>query len=233
MCGRFSRTAEFSEIKVELNVERLELPGEFTPLYNVAPSHGAGHEQPFVFQSREGERVMRLGRWWMIPSFWSKPLKHLPAAFNARAEDVASKPFWRRSFEKHRCLIPATGWREFVANGKKKQPYQFKPHDAALFTFAGVWSRWTSPDGEVVDSFAIITTAPSSVAANYHDRMPLVIPNELREAWLDRGSVGTAVLDDACKRVLAMPLDVYATNPIGNSVKVEAPEVIEPATVPG
>lgn len=147
MCGRFSRTAELSEIKLQLKVEQLELLREFTPLYNIAPSYGPGHEQPFVFQSREGNRVLRVGRWWLIPSFWEKPLKQLPSAFNARAEDVTSKPFWRRSFEKHRCLVPATGWREFVASGKKKQPYQFKPRDSGLFTFAGVWSRWTSPEG--------------------------------------------------------------------------------------
>lgn len=161
MCGRFSRVAELSEIKIQLKVEQLELLRELAPLYNIAPSYGPGHEQPFVFQSRDGERVLRAGRWWMIPSFWTKPLKQLPAAFNARAEDVASRPLWRRSFEKHRCLVPATGWREFVANGKKKQPYQFKPRDSALFTFAGVWSRWTSPEGEVVDSFAITQPSPA------------------------------------------------------------------------
>jgi putative SOS response-associated peptidase YedK len=233
MCGRFSRTAELSEIKLQLNVEQLELLREFTPLYNIAPSYGPGHEQPFVFQSREGNRVLRVGRWWLIPSFWEKPLKQLPSAFNARAEDVTSKPFWRRSFEKHRCLVPATGWREFVASGKKKQPYQFRPRDSALFTFAGVWSRWTSPEGEVVDSFALITTDPSAEAAKYHDRMPLVVPPELRDAWLDRGNDGAAVLNEARERSLSTPLDVYASNPAGNSVRIEGPEAIEPAPPPG
>jgi putative SOS response-associated peptidase YedK len=229
MCGRFSRVAELSEIKIQLKVEQLELLRELTPLYNIAPSYGPGHEQPFVFQSREGERVLRVGRWWMIPSFWNKPLKQLPSAFNARAEDVTSKPLWRRSFEKHRCLVPATGWREFVPSGKKKQPYQFRPQDSALFTFAGVWSRWTSPEGEVVDSFAIITTQPSAEAAKYHNRMPLVVPTELQTAWLDRSSDGPAVLKEVRERNLSMPLHVYASNPGGNSVQVEGPETIEPA----
>jgi putative SOS response-associated peptidase YedK len=125
MCGRFSQEAELSEIKLQLKVEQLELFREFRPLYNIAPSYSEGFEQPFVVRMREGERALRLGRWWMIPHFWSKPLKALPAAFNARAEDLASKAFWRGAFERYRCLVPATGWREFRPEHGKKQPISF------------------------------------------------------------------------------------------------------------
>jgi putative SOS response-associated peptidase YedK len=214
-----------SEIKLELKVEQLEMFREFRPLYNIAPSYGPGSEQVFVVKTREGKRAIRLGRWWMIPHFWKQPLKALPAAFNARAEDLAAKPFWRGSFERHRCLVPATGWREFRPERGKKQPYQFRLQQR-LFAFAGLWSRWTSPDGELVDSFAIITTAPSEKAAQYHDRMPLVLPADLHEAWLDRDAPGDAVLSEACARSLALPLDVYPTDPRGNNVRFEGPEVV-------
>jgi putative SOS response-associated peptidase YedK len=227
MCGRFSQNAELSEIKLELKVEQLELFREFRPVYNIAPSYGAGSEQAFVIKTREGKRALRLGRWWMIPHFWNKPLKALPAAFNARAEDLASKPFWRDAFRQSRCLIPATGWREFRPEHGKKQPYQFRLEEQRLFAFAGLWSRFSAPEGSVVDSFAIITTAPSAAAAAYHDRMPLVLPPDLHAAWLEASSDGEALLSEACARSLGLALDVYPTNPVGNNVRFEGPEVIE------
>jgi len=226
MCGRFSQEAELSEIKLELKVEQLELFREFRPAYNIAPSYGGGSEQAFVVRTREGQRALRLGRWWMIPHFWSKPLKALPAAFNARAEDVAEKPFWRRAFQQYRCLVPATGWREFKPEGKVKQPYQFRL-ERRLFAFAGLWSRWVSPDGEVVESFAVITTPPSPQAAVFHDRMPLVLPPELYDGWLDPAADAQPLLLDARQRCFNLPLDIYATNPLGNNVRFEGPEVVE------
>jgi putative SOS response-associated peptidase YedK len=231
MCGRFSQEAELSEIKLELKVEQLELLREFRPLYNIAPSYGPGFEQAFVSQTREGRRVLRLGRWWMIPSFWSKPLKALPSAFNARAEDLELKPFWRQAFHERRCLVPATGWREFKSEGKKKQPYQFRL-ERRLFAFAGLWSRWTSPDGELIDSFAVVTTAPNAKAAAYHDRMPLVMPAELCDRWLDPRAEPAQVLAEARARSIELELEVYASDPRGNNVRFEGPEVVAPVPDP-
>jgi putative SOS response-associated peptidase YedK len=226
MCGRFSQEAELSEIKLELKVEQLELFREFRTAYNIAPSYGGGSEQAFVVRTREGKRALRLGRWWMIPHFWSKPLKALPAAFNARAEDLAKKPFWRDAFRQYRCLVPATGWREFKPEGKHKQPYQFRL-EHRLFAFAGLWSRWTSPDGELVESFAVITTAPNEQASAFHDRMPLVLPPELYDGWLDPAADAEPLLGDAQARSASLPLDIYPTNPLGNNVRFEGPEVVE------
>jgi putative SOS response-associated peptidase YedK len=229
MCGRFSQEAELSEIKLELKIEQLEIFREFRPLYNIAPSYGPGAEQMFVVQSREGKRALRSGRWWFIPHFWSKPLKTLPAAFNARAEDLGQKPFWRNAFKQYRCLVPATGWREFKAmsegTSKRKQPYQFRL-ERQVFAFAGLWSRWTSPEGEVVDSFAIVTTEPSAQAAQYHDRMPLVLPPDLYAGWLDPEADAAALLQEACARSERMPLEVYPSDPRGNDVRFEGPEVV-------
>jgi putative SOS response-associated peptidase YedK len=226
MCGRFSQEAELSEIKLELKIEQLELFKEFRTAYNIAPSYGPGVEQAFVVLTREGKRALRLGRWWMIPHFWDQPLKKLPAAFNARAEDLEQKPFWRGAFQQFRCLVPATGWREFRTEGKKKQPYQFRL-EQHVFAFAGLWSRWTSPDGEVVDSFAIVTTEPNTTAAQYHDRMPLVLSPDLYAGWLDPRSNAGEILREAIAKSASRPLDVYPTNPLGNNVRFEGPEVVE------
>jgi putative SOS response-associated peptidase YedK len=227
MCGRFSQEAELNEVKLELKVEQLEIFRELQPLYNIAPSYGPGVEQAFVVMNSDGKRALRRGRWWMIPHYWSKPLKALPVAFNARAEDLAQKPFWRSAFERYRCLVPATGWREFKPEGKRKQPYHFRL-ERHVFAFAGLWSRWTSPDGEVVDSFAIVTTEPNATAAKYHDRMPLVVPPELYAGWLDPSADAKAVLSAARASAETLELDVHATDPRGNNVRFEGPEVVAP-----
>jgi putative SOS response-associated peptidase YedK len=226
MCGRFSQEAELSEIKLELKVEQLELFREFRPAFNIAPSYGGGSEQAFVVQTRQGKRALRLGRWWMIPHFWKKPLKALPAAFNARSEDLQQKPFWRDAFRQDRCLVPATGWREFKAEGKHKQPYQFRL-EQRLFAFAGLCSRWTSPDGELVESFSVITSEPNLQAAAFHDRMPLVLPPDLYDGWLDPAADAQQLLLEARQRSRSLALDVYPTNPLGNNVRFEGPEVVE------
>ncbi len=214
-----------SEIKLELKIEQLELFREFRPAYNIAPSYGSGSEQAFVIKTREGQRALRLGRWWMIPHFWSKPLKALPAAFNARSEELAQKPFWRDAFRQHRCLVPATGWREFKAEGKVKQPYQFRL-EQRLFAFAGLWSRWTSPDGELIDSFAVVTTEPNAQAVEYHDRMPLVLGPGIRDAWLDPQANAEQLLLEARACSAHLALDVYPTDRRGNNVRFEGPEVV-------
>jgi putative SOS response-associated peptidase YedK len=225
MCGRFSQEAELSEIKLELKVDQLELFREFRAAYNIAPSHSAGSEQVIVVRTREGKRALRLGRWWMIPHFWSKPLKALPATFNARSEDLLQKPFWRDAFRQYRCLVPATGWREFKPEGKVKQPYHFRL-EQPLFAFAGLWSRWTSPDGELVDSFAIITTEPNATASEYHNRMPLVLAPDLYEGWLEPQADAERLLAEARERRQSSKLEVYPTDPLGNNVRFEGPEVV-------
>src|SRR6185436_11568355 len=90
MCGRYSLApAEFSQLKLLFHVEaRLEL----SPRYNIAPTWTPGYEPPVVFETAQSGRQVALARWWMIPSNWSRPLKALPASFNARSEEMERKP---------------------------------------------------------------------------------------------------------------------------------------------
>jgi putative SOS response-associated peptidase YedK len=84
----------------------------------------------------------------LIPYWWKKPLKRLPATFNARAEGVASKPMFRDAFKRHRCIIPASGYYEWI-----------KRLDGGVLSFAGLWDRWKNPEtGESLASCTIIVT---------------------------------------------------------------------------
>jgi putative SOS response-associated peptidase YedK len=227
MCGRYTNDAELSDIRRAFDVEQLELYREWKPTYNVTPSYGPGVEQLIVVQTKEGERSLRLGRFWLIPANRKKPLKELPTAFNARSEELLRRPLWKKPFESHRCLVPATGWREFRGEAGKKHAHHF--HLArTLFAFAGLCSTWISPDGEAVDTFAIVTTEPTPLAASVHDRMPLVVTPEHYADWLG-ASDPERVLAEVKNDAFRLPFEVYESDPVGNNGRYEGPRVIERA----
>jgi putative SOS response-associated peptidase YedK len=226
MCGRYTNEMEFSQLKLAFEAAD-ETFRSWTPTYNISPGWGPGHEQPFIKLNTAGHRVLRLGRFWFIPPWWSKALKQLPTLFNARAEELQEKRTWRSAFSQHRCLVPATGWREFVGDKAPKQPYHFSLSGEG-FAFAGLSSKWSSPEGEIVESFSIVTTAPSEQAASYHDRMPLIMPKELFESWLSPTVSGRPALEQAMKAALSQPLTIFPTDPIGNNPRFEGKEAVLP-----
>jgi len=230
MCGRYTNETEFSQIRLLFQAtDRTFRP--WTPKLNISPSSGPGFEQLIITVDRPGTRQIRLARFWLIPSFWSKPLAALPTSFNARSEDLTRRRLWQGPYEHSRCLVPATGWREFVGTSTPKQPYHFRlpiPEAGAPqpFAFAGLASTWTSPEGEVVDSFAILTTAPSEQARAIHDRMPLVMPAELEEAWLFDDEGRDRVLESARRAALTLELEVFPSDPVANNVHYEGPSAV-------
>lgn len=247
MCGRYTNHAAFSEIQLEFDLDPSTSSGahasrDYRASYNISPSYGAGFEQAIVV-SGAGGRELRLARWWFIPWFWKKPLKELPTAFNARAEDLTGKAFWKEAFRSRRCLVPATGWREFRpspprlrsglrASKKAKQPYHFHLQ-GELFAFAGIWSTWQSPEGAAIDSFAIITTEANAVAKPVHSRMPVVLPKTSYDAWLDPHRDPTPVLAAAIAAGTSLGIDIYPSNPIANKSGFEGVEAIERVELPG
>lgn len=224
MCGRYSlATEEFSQIQLEF---RVDAALELEPRYNIAPTWAPGHEPPIVRVDSSARRVLDVARWWMIPSSWRRPLNRLPTAFNARAEELGDKRFWAASFDARRCLVPATGWREFTGPSGRRQPHHFH-YDHGLFAFAGVWDEWLSPEGDSVRSFAIVTVAANDVVAPIHDRMPLRVAPDDYDLWLDAGVAGAAALE-AVRRRAPPPLSSYEADPAGNDVRREGPAVIAP-----
>lgn len=225
MCGRYSLVpTEFSEIQLEFQVPGMEQPP--SPRYNIAPSWAGGHEPPVVIIDTSGARRLTLARWWLIPAHWRRPLRFLPTAFNARAEELGSKRFWSQSFDARRCLVPTTGWREFSGPTGQRQPHHFH-YEHRLFAFAGIWDDWTSPEGEAVRSFAIITGPANDVVRPVHDRMPLRVEPAQYARWLDPAVSGADALASLYE-VEAPPLSQYESDPAGNDVRREGPSVIAP-----
>jgi len=114
--------------------------------------------------------------WRLIPYRWKKPLTQLPATFNARAESVADKPIFRDAFKRHRCIIPASGYYEWITKPDGKQPYYINAADGTMLSFAGLWDRWRDlATSEPVASCTIIVTDANALTRPIHDRMPVVL----------------------------------------------------------
>jgi putative SOS response-associated peptidase YedK len=228
MCGRYSLAPEFSEIQLEFQVAPARMGSEpaLAPRYNIAPSVGPGHEPPIVLLETSGERQLCLARWWLIPASWRRPLQALPTTFNARAEELGNKRFWSQSFQSRRCLVPATGWREFTGPAGHRQPHHFH-YAHRLFAFAGIWDEWLSPEGVAVRSFAIVTVPANEVVSPVHDRMPLRVEPDCYTRWLDPQVPGADALAFV-RAAVAPPLSEHECDPAGNDVRREGPDVIAP-----
>jgi putative SOS response-associated peptidase YedK len=178
MCGRFTQRYTWPEIR-----DLYDLTGTARNLqahYNIAPTDTVD-----VVRSASGGSELVPMRWGLIPYWWKKPPKQLPASFNARAESVADKPMFRDAFKRHRCIIPASGYYEWIARPDGKQPFFISAADGSVLSFAGLWDRWKNPDsGEQVVSCTIIITDANALTRPIHDRMPVLLDKASFEPWL-------------------------------------------------
>jgi putative SOS response-associated peptidase YedK len=132
----------------------------------------------------EGKRQFALVRWGLLPS-WVKDPKKFRLVINARGESVIDKPAFRAAMKRRRCLIPADGFYEWKAMRGRKQPYFVRLQSGAPMAFAGLWECWTGPNGEELETAAIITTDANRSLRHIHERMPVIVPPEAFDLWLN------------------------------------------------
>ncbi|RKL64977.1 hypothetical protein CR203_23150 [Salipaludibacillus neizhouensis] len=173
MCGRFTLTASKEQLEAEFGIVFPEIEGSF----NVAPSQD-------VLSLVAGKDGMKAGflKWGLVPS-WAKDKKIGFKMINARGESLDEKPAFKRLLTRRRCLIIADSFYEWKREGDVKKPFRVTTENN-LITFAGLWDRWQSEDEEIV-SCTIITTKPNSFMGQIHDRMPVILGEGNRDAWLD------------------------------------------------
>jgi putative SOS response-associated peptidase YedK len=174
MCGRYTLT------ETDMLLERYGIDDDFDePLrdnYNVAPTQ----TMPVV-REVDGQRKVELMRWG-IPRFIG-PGK-VKDVFNTRAD----KAFWtwKKLTLGQRVLVPATGFYEWRAEAGGKQPYYIHPKDEKLFSFAGIWNAWKGEDGQVVNTYSIITTEPNEDMLSIHNRMPVILHRKDEKLWISQ-----------------------------------------------
>jgi putative SOS response-associated peptidase YedK len=143
-------------------------------------------------------------------------------------ENLTSKPFFRDSFEKRRCLVPINGWYEFQGARGNKDAYYMTTEDGAPIAWAGIWDAWTSPGGEVVTSFTVITTEPSELVKPFHPRMAVMLAPDDYDRWLEPENNDTAALTAMLLRGYEPRLVAKRVSGYVNSVHNEGPRCLEP-----
>ncbi len=235
MCGRAALTASPDELR---DVFGLDEPPELAPHYNLPPSSPLHVVR--VVRGAKGRKLEEL-RWGLVPP-WAKDVKLGHRLVLARAETVATTAAFRDAFRWRRCLVAVDGfyeWRRDPAllrlEGRRRPgrkgaslPFFLRRADHKPFALAGLWSRWVSADGEVVESCAIVTQAARPPVDAIHDRMPVLLEREFWGAWLDPATTDAATLMPLLEP-RSPDLIAYAVTPYVNDPRHDDPACLEPA----
>jgi putative SOS response-associated peptidase YedK len=224
MCGRYELHSNPAAIALAFGLAH---PPDVHPRYNIAPTT----DVPIVRVNAEGQRELVRMRWGLVPR-WAKDPSIGVRMINARGETIADKPSFRTAYRRHRCLLPADGFYEWMSLPRRsddeplrRQPQRIGMADGSLFGLAGLYERWRSEDGEVLDSCAIVTTEANSLLKAVHDRMPVIVPREHHARWLDPASADVA---DLIAPYPSTAMAYHAVSYRVNSVRHDDASLIEP-----
>lgn len=180
MCGRYMMTSAPEAIRA---LFRYREQPNFPPRHNIAPTQPVA-----IVRMTEGEKHFALVRWGLIPP-WVKDPKAFSLLINARCESLGDKPAFRNAMKRRRCLFPADGFYEWKTEGSRKRPFAARPKDGGPMAFAGLWENWIGPNGEELESAAIITTEANKEMGAVHHRAPVIVPPGQFDFWLDCANV--------------------------------------------
>jgi putative SOS response-associated peptidase YedK len=218
MCGRYAVTSAPEAIRALFGYP--EQPN-FPPRYNIAPT------QPIaIVRLFEGKRQFALVRWGLVPS-WVKDPKNFSLLFNARGESLIDKPAFSAAMKYRRCLIPADGFYEWKTTGTGKRPYFVCAASRRPLAFAGLWETWLGPNGEELETAAIVTTRANRALADIHERMPVIVPPEAFDLWLDCKNVDAKTAAAVVAPAAEDLLDAYEVSTAINRAANEGPQLVE------
>ena len=218
-CGRYT-LASPGELVAELL--ELETAPALTPRYNIAPT-----QESAVLRVRDGGRRLDALRWGLVP-YWAAEPGIGNRLINARSETAGEKPSFRDSLRRRRCLVAADGFYEWRRHGRAKQPWLIRRPDGLPFAFAGLWDRWVPHDGEVIESFTILTTRPNELLAPLHDRMPVILPPREHARWLDPAERAPERLAPLLGPLPSGELEAFPVGTLVNSPANDEPRCVEP-----
>jgi len=218
MCGRFTMATNAEGLAERF---RAHVSTEVAaPTYNAAPS-----QAQLTILNDHPDAIVRAA-WGFVPE-WADGRPDVKPLINARAETVATKPFFRDAFKRKRCLVLADGFYEWKRAGKSKVPYRIALKTEAPFAFAGIWSTVHDAQGEVQPTFAILTTEANDLVAQIHNRMPVILREQDEKDWLNP----SLALDAAQTLLVPFPADrlmMYEVSSKVNSAVYNTPEALQP-----
>ncbi|MGO4369454.1 SOS response-associated peptidase [Paenibacillus sp. 2TAB19] len=221
MCGRYTLTITIEELMVRYMVDETGIPFH-RPKYNVAPSQ----QVLAVINDGSANRLGEL-KWGLVPP-WADDPKVGFMMINARAETAAAKAAFKKPLRSKRCLIPADGFYEWKKlSGGGKQPMRITLKSREIFSMAGLYETWISPDGAKINSCTILTTEPNPLMAPIHDRMPVILKPENEALWLDRKTQDVEAILPLLRPYDERDMVAYAVSSAVGNVRNDSPELIE------
>ena len=220
MCGRYTLKSRPEQIAEKFGVE---VPSTLPVRFNIAPT-----QLILAIRAKPGthERELVALHWGLVP-FWADEPDIGRKMTNARSETAATKPAFRSSFRARRCLILADGFYEWQARDGKKQPYYIRLKSGEPFGMGGFWDRWDKQD-EPIESCTILTTDANEPMMAIHKRMPVVIPPECFDIWLDPAEKDIGRLSKLLRPFHPDEMTAYPISTLVNNAKQDSAKCIEP-----
>jgi len=196
--------------------------------FNIAP----GSEMPVIVRAEKNHAAIM--RWGLIPA-GTRDIRTARPLINARAETLAEKPAFRSLVRSHRCLVPASGFFEWKKEGARKVPIYFRLPAMPLFAFAGLYNQWQNPGGVTVSTYTIVTCEANSLVSPAHDRMPVILPRDAEERWLDpappgEGDLKGILVPYPAGLMESVPVSDRVNNPAADDERVIQPLVSSSGT---
>lgn len=215
MCGRNS--VFIAQEQLEERFDAQVVYDEYQPRFNLAP------HQPHPVITNEAPDEVTAYRWGLVPQWMDDPSDGF---INARSETADEKPAFRDAWEERPCLVPSTGFYEWqTANGGPKQPYRIHRPDEPAFAMAGLWEPQHNADDTLPGTVTILTTEPSAVMQDIHDRMPVILPSDEEHTWL---AGDPADRHELCQPYPGDDLDAYPISHRVNNPQNDDAGIIEP-----
>lgn len=218
MCGRFALYSPYP--KFARRVGAVVSGSDPVPRYNIPPGtwitavrQPDGNEPPLVDEL-----------WWSYAPKWFKGKAR--QVINARVETVGTSGFFKASYERRRCLIPADGWYEWLKTTTPKTPHYLTRTDREPLFFAGVYAE--RADGTL--GCAIITEQARGAAEAVHGRMPLILDDDCLEPWLDPELTDRESIRNLAQHIDAKLIEHWAVSTAVNKPSEDqGAELINPA----
>ena len=178
MCGRYwmEESPALKEIVEEMNRSPLLLKWQRTTDVKACGESRPTDVVPVIAPNRFGKRAV-------FPMQWGYSGKSL--LINARVETAAEKPTFKEDLQKHRCAVPASWYFEWERHlghdGKRRtgDKYKIHPKDSALTWLCGLYRIEKG-----LPHFVILTRSPSEDIRFIHERMPLIMPEQMITRWI-------------------------------------------------
>ena len=217
MCGRFSFAYEdFSAIIEYFSIGRVSEPYERR--WNIAPSQ----QIPAILADGSERRFGSL-TWGLRPAAWNGGG---PKPINTRTETIQRNPVFRNLLQRRRVGLVATGYYEW--HHSTRQPFNIRPKSREPFAFSGLWDTCELENGEAMHTCSIVTAAAPQRMKGLHDRVPVILPRQALDTWLDRTVSDYNQLMHLLEPNPEDDMEWYEVNPMVGNVRNDVPECVRP-----